>query len=260
MTSESFCELFLDGCRGIYIPRDFAAMIALDDWNGIYEEQLSILKRGPDHENYFDVWDEILDYAETKKDGGTLYQDGDLWLIRTQAAIDTVNNHCAMRLEYEESHEDAGNEYAYMVPDYLLHQATKDDSFPALTKARLEEKPGEKDFEWIPRYSIDTKGLDQDALIGIALECFEMSRGSIFGPYCNDSAFPIASFPIKEIEIELDSLGIEGLVLDIIRESCDPYISEEGYAYMTTDSVWYAMVPVEVFQTAINQYVEESVA
>lgn len=65
--------LFLDDNRGIYIPRDFAASIDPVYWFGIscsddegddedYESDLSILSN-PDHDSYWDVWDDVLGNA-----------------------------------------------------------------------------------------------------------------------------------------------------------------------------------------------------
>ena len=75
--------LWLSDARGIYIPRDFAdidrsrvAHVSVDNWE--------ILESGPDHEWYWDAWDEVLCGAVVTDDRGqryTLYQDGDLWLI-----------------------------------------------------------------------------------------------------------------------------------------------------------------------------------
>ena len=76
-------ECILDGCRGIYIPQDFAREILTDDWKGVSEEQTNVLETGPEHEFYWEVWDEVLDSASIRLPDGlwTLYQDGDLFLI-----------------------------------------------------------------------------------------------------------------------------------------------------------------------------------
>lgn len=81
--------LLLSDARGIYIPRDFIT----DDYNeisvdtcskwGIKPEDAEILASGPDHEFYWDAWDDVINYAVCTVDGNTyrLYQDGDLWAL-----------------------------------------------------------------------------------------------------------------------------------------------------------------------------------
>jgi len=75
-------ECYSDNARGIYIPQHFAETFNTG-WSNIDQEDISILKQGPDHELYWDAWTEVLDNAKFEKDGNTwiLYQDGDLWCV-----------------------------------------------------------------------------------------------------------------------------------------------------------------------------------
>jgi hypothetical protein len=76
--------LFLSDARGIYIPRDFAESIMPEYLSGVPSEDLEILKSGPDHDVYWEVWDDVCNNAViTDKDGNKfrIYQDGDCWLI-----------------------------------------------------------------------------------------------------------------------------------------------------------------------------------
>lgn len=80
--------LILSDARGIYIPRDFVTdkynEIAVDHcaaW-GISEEDAEILASGPDHEYYWETWEDVLSYAQYTDEEGNKYflsQDGDLW-------------------------------------------------------------------------------------------------------------------------------------------------------------------------------------
>ena len=81
---EQSIILFSDGSRGIYIPKYFAESVTRKYVYGITEEDLNwFLDKEPDHDQYWDRWDEILnncylmDHDNNKYD---LYQDGDLWL------------------------------------------------------------------------------------------------------------------------------------------------------------------------------------
>ena len=80
-----------------------------------------------------------------------------------------------------------------------------------------------------------------------------MVPGSIWGPYGNDRIV-LEGFPVGEIEVSLDHLGIDNITMDLIRESCDAYISGNDYAYISTDAVWYAVVNVEALNTEIEAH------
>jgi hypothetical protein len=78
--------LWLSDARGVYIPRDFANSFAdrLISVQGVDEENWKILEAGPDHELYWDAWDEVCRDATIIDDVGnkfSIHQDGDYWLI-----------------------------------------------------------------------------------------------------------------------------------------------------------------------------------
>ena len=98
------------------------------------------------------------------------------------------------------------------------------------------------------------KDIEPDVLADMALETFNMVPGSIWGPY-GDDCIVLESFHIGEIEVSLDHLGIDAITMDLIRESCDAYISGTDYAYIATDAVWYAVVNVEALNIEIEQYI-----
>jgi hypothetical protein len=77
--------LYMDGNRGIYIPQQFAQETKHECVAGVNQEEWDILEYGPDHDEYWDVWNYVEQNAVlTDPDSGikyTLYQDDDLWLI-----------------------------------------------------------------------------------------------------------------------------------------------------------------------------------
>jgi hypothetical protein len=81
-------DLLLDGNRGIYIPKQFIDTYGVPEWQGITEEQRQILSN-TEHEDYWEVWEKILQDASIVQDGVkyTLYQDGDLWLVAENETI-----------------------------------------------------------------------------------------------------------------------------------------------------------------------------
>jgi len=174
-----------------------------------------------------------------------------------QVAIDAINELCKQQLEYETSHRDAGDGYADLVSMLWDEHSTYN-----MLKLFNDEKRdhGVKDHFAADSYKtqwqllgIDKrwKDIEPDVLADMALETFNMVPGSIWGPDC----IVLESFHIGEIEVELGPLGIDAITMDLIRESCDAYISGNDYAYIATDAVWYAVVNVENLNVAIEDYI-----
>ena len=255
----NYIEIYADSARGIYIPQYFAETYVKSRWKYIDESDISVLRIGPDHEQYWDAWDNILDNAETT-DGWTLYQDGDLFVVNGQSAVDDINEHCAAILEYETSHVDAGNNYAHM-----LAESWTDTDTSSLVAALSEQVYQDgKDIMTDPDYwstisRADKLGIDPrwreiepETLADIALESFEMESGHIF----SNPSLSIAAYPVGEIETQLPD-EIDGLILDLISDSCDAYI-QGRLAYIVSDAVWFAVINVEKFNANIAAYFEGS--
>jgi hypothetical protein len=242
-------ELYASDNRGVYIPQHFAESYEKTKWNPIDPELIADLLAGPESENYWTAWDLVLDNAETLC-GGTLHQDGDLWIVWPQLAIDAINEHCGAMLEYETSHNDAGDIYAHMVSESWDEQE-QSCMMDQLTGPEVQDlnKDCFEEGRWVPKWKVDAMGLDPDAISDLALDLFVMERGSIWGPYAD--GITLASYAIGEIEICLEHLGIDGITMDLIRESCDAYIGHGDLAYEVTDAVWFAVVNPETLQSAI---------
>lgn len=76
--------LIVDEIHGIYVPKAFSRTVGHNMVTGATIEQFSILESGPDHEEYWEVWDEVLnDVIITDRNGMqyTLYQDGSVWAV-----------------------------------------------------------------------------------------------------------------------------------------------------------------------------------
>lgn len=76
--------LLLDSHRGIYIPQNFAEMF--NYWQGISKEDKDILLYGPEHQDYWNVWDDVLCmafYVDENENTWELHQDQDLWAVCT---------------------------------------------------------------------------------------------------------------------------------------------------------------------------------
>ena len=178
-----------------------------------------------------------------------------------QTAIDAINELCASQLEHETTHQDAGENYAYLVGESWCNQKTLD-----MVQSFNEEK---RDHSVTDHFAADSyksqwellgvdkrwKDIEPDVLADLTLEwALDMVPGSIYGPFGND-CIVLDSFGVGEIEVPLDHLGIDAITMDLIRESCDAYISGNDYAYIATDAVWDAVVNVEALNTEIEQYI-----
>jgi hypothetical protein len=247
--------LFASDARGIYIPQHFAESFDRDNWQGYSETDIQELLKGGESDCYWESWESILNDAETIC-GGSLHQDGDLWVIWPQLAIDAIDAHCQSMLDDAENHVDSGDAYAFIVAESW--GSTDDDGLRKNLIGPDMQDLSKDCFDvgyWVPKWTVDSMGLDPDILSEIALDIFVMQRGSIFG--CYTDGIVLGAFPVGEIEVQLDDLGIDGITLDLVRESCDAYINDSGYAYLTSDAVWFAVVCPVAFQAAIADYVEE---
>lgn len=248
-----YSQFFADSARGIYIPQHFAESVNVDMLSGVDSADMDILRAGPDHENYWDSWQDVLDSAElTDSDGNVwiLHQDGDLWVIARDAAIEAVNVETETRREYDESHIDAGNGYAHMPAESWCDADTQELKRQLLESVYVSGEIG--NYEREPRWQVlginaAWQLLDCDALSDIALDSFKME--SHYGLAMPNDRVILASYAIGEIEIQLSS--VDGVALEYISESCDAYINGD-LAYISSDVVWCVVLDVDAFNAAIE--------
>ena len=82
-TNEDKIVCIVDGCQGVEVAKSFINSFHREHWN-ISKSDADILNN-PDHDDYWEVWDEVLrDASFTDADGSiwSLYQDGDLFAVR----------------------------------------------------------------------------------------------------------------------------------------------------------------------------------
>ena len=178
-------------------------------------------------------------------------------MTKVQETIGAVHDHIEDMLDYETSHIDAGDNYAYLVPEELcasdiiklLNEEVRDygvaDHFdPVSYKARAE----------VMGLAPEWRTLEPEELEEVVVEAFEMSSGHMYGPFCN--RLGVASFHVSEIEVDISDL-IEDLTAtqaDEVIAGCAYHVSKHGlsaYAYAATDAVWFAVIDVDRF----NEYV-----
>lgn len=97
-TSERYA-LLLNDAFGIYIPQRWAQHYS-EGWDGVDEDVLACLLRGPELEDgdcYWESWDHILENATyTSGDGHVwmLCHNGDLWALRDDIDLDNEKGIC----------------------------------------------------------------------------------------------------------------------------------------------------------------------
>ena len=243
----TYTELFLDSNRGVYIPQCFAQAIDVKDWTGIKTEDLDVLRAGPDAEFYWDAWNSVLDSAETL-DGKVLHQDGDLWLIARDKAVEDLNAYFSDVLEYETRHGDAGENYAGLVEDIDLQDVQR--QLEEETMVNAEDGDGDSlGYKWVKKLDLDLRGLDAEDVARLALGVFTMQAGHIFGPFTD--GLVLAGFAVQEIETEVPEC-FDGIVLDFIGDNGTEAYINGRLAYIATDAVWYAVASVKDLQDAID--------
>jgi hypothetical protein len=76
-------QLLVTDNDGIYVPQRFIEKFDMSLWNNIDKEDIDTIKAGPDQEEYWYAWENILDMASYTTQGNTwrLHQDGDLFAV-----------------------------------------------------------------------------------------------------------------------------------------------------------------------------------
>ena len=82
-------ECICDSDRGIYQGQSLAENLNLTEW-GIKQSDIDILLEGPDHEEYYDAWQDVIDNASKMIDGKEwrLHQDGDTFAFCSEELTD----------------------------------------------------------------------------------------------------------------------------------------------------------------------------
>jgi len=82
--NENNILILFDGASGIYIPKRFANEMDRGHVSGVTDEDWEDLEAGPESEQYWDTWDQVLNNAVLIDNNGQtyhLYQDDDVFAI-----------------------------------------------------------------------------------------------------------------------------------------------------------------------------------
>lgn len=149
------------------------------------------------------------------------------------------------RLEYAETHKDAGDAYTH-----LPREGTWDYN------------NGDKRLAgWMRRIGIDPRGLEIEEVSDLVLENFRMEPGSILDPTHNDDdLFLVDSFPVREIEEQINFAEVDPTAT--AEEWADAKTASRAHfdqdrGYLTSDRVWYALMDRSTLEGLIAEAVPE---
>ena len=167
----------------------------------------------------------------------------------TQEQIEQINSLIADRVEYEESHSDAGGNYSHMLGE----------SWHSDHDRRLAEQLAE--------HEIDLGAVDFDQLAEDVIYWAEMVPSHIYDASPKPGTILLDSYLIGEIEIffTAEELGFKEFTPELIEQlnhSCDAYFRQymgtELFAYISSDRSWDAQISAETVIDLIADLAERA--
>lgn len=175
--------------------------------------------------------------------------------------IETIETMTNDAVEYETRHDDAGNNYAFMVPDSCAYN-----------------NAAKRLANFLEAHDITSEHSTDEILdCIISLDTFDMRRGSVYGCYSSvfydtdyrdppPDDFELCGFPVDEVETQIDlsqlpqSTFIQGLLQKAARDNrlCIRYRKGDSnlLSYEATDASWHAVITLEDIKDAIEWLAE----
>ncbi len=164
---------------------------------------------------------------------------------RIEALTERIDEHLAARLEYAETHKDAGDAYTHLPREGSWDYNNGDRRLAG----------------WMRRVGIDAQGLEIEEISDLVLENFRMEPGTILDPtHNNDDLFLVDSFPVGEVE---ERVMKAELAPDASPEEWEAAkIAAEAHfngdlAYLSSDRVWYALIDRSALEGLIAEAAAE---
>ena len=164
---------------------------------------------------------------------------------RVEALTEKINELMAARLEYAETHKDAGDAYRHLPREGCWDYNNGD--------RRLAW--------WMRRVGIDPRGLEIEEISDLVLENFRMEPGTIIDPTHNDDdLFLVDSFQVGEIDEMLKREVVAPEVSpeewEDAKKASEPHFQDD-LAYLSSDRVWYALIDRSVLEELIAEAAAE---
>jgi len=234
----------------LLIPKEYQNII---DNAGISPAYLS-----DDHRYTLDDVHKLIEYMVLNEQSEA---EEELRELQTELVSRTLEKLIESAVEYEETHQDAGDSYAHMPLESAIHICSNrcqelidycDDYFSRFDTAGY--RPTNKRFAF--------------GVLSELLETFEMTAGTIYLSSAN--GFVIDSYCVGEIETQIELCTIaydSGIARDVVESILrdDPSVSNQFciaynehdtdclWAYQSSDAVWYAVSDDEQIRDAITK-------
>jgi len=163
-------------------------------------------------------------------------------MMTTESFLEHVNGMIDQWVEYEESHQDAGDNYAHLAGEGTFDYYNGTDQLIEYCKAE--------------GWNLD--GVDIDQLAEDVIFWGYMTQGQAFDV---SERFLVASYQVGEIELQVDSDQIGARftpwLIDKLNRETDAYWRYSGpdvaYAYAVSESYWDHVCDKGVILDLINQ-------
>ncbi len=164
---------------------------------------------------------------------------------RVEALTEKLDALLEARLEWAETHKDAGDAYTHLPREGTWDYNNGDQRLAG----------------WMRRVGIDPRGLEIEEISDLVLDNFRMEPGTILDPTHNDDdLFLVDSFPVGEIEeqvrfAELDPTATEADWAEAKRAAAAHFNGDR--AYLASDRVWYALIDRSALEGLIAEAAAE---
>lgn len=165
---------------------------------------------------------------------------------RAAELTEKIDAEMRARLDYAETHKDAGDAYTHLPREGGWSYSNGDDRLAG----------------YMRRTGVDAKGLGIEEVSDLVLDNFRMEPGTIIDPtHGRDDLFLVDSFPVTEIEEQIYLSDLDKDATDAewaeAKGRAEAHFSDNDMAYMTSDRVWYAVIDRETIEDLIADRAHE---
>lgn len=164
---------------------------------------------------------------------------------RIEAITETIDALMAARLEYAETHKDAGDAYTHLPREGTWSYNDGDRRLAG----------------WMRRVGVDPRGLEIGEVSDLVLDNFRMEPGTILDPTHNDDdLFLVDSFPVGEIEERVDRSVVAPTATEAeweeAKRAAEAHFNGD-LAHLSSDRVWYALIDRSALEGLIAEAAAE---
>jgi hypothetical protein len=164
---------------------------------------------------------------------------------RVEALTEKIDELMGARLDYAETHKDAGDAYTHLPREGTWDYGNGDQRLAG----------------WMRRVGVDPRGLEIEEVADLVLDNFRMEPGTILDPTRNDDdLFLVDSFPVSEIEERVEKAEVapeaDPEEWEAAKAKAEAHFSGD-LAYLSSDRVWYAVIDRDALEGLIAEAAAE---